>query len=199
MANPPAASASQPIFDLGSRLKTCHAIASILTRGQCYDQVVEDYNLNTLRENDVATTPGKWKVSLEKSPVDDSQNVYMSLMANDYIQRPDGKYVRPALILRCAQGVGQGYVAWDKTVTDGPDVTINTRFGNSQIFAARWKLSSDKQATFIPDAAAFTALILKVPVFYIKAAPLFADPMDATFDVRGLENAMAPMRQACHW
>lgn len=181
--------------ELGQRLKNCKAITSIMNRVQCYDRVVEDYDLENLNRLDVGEA-GKWKVTAEKSPITGGQDYFASLVSDDYVRNSLGKYNRPSLVLRCADSKMEGYLIWDDTL--GEDNTlINMRIGEGETIAGRWNLSADKQASFIPDAADFVRKLLGQNSFNIKVWPTRGDPLYAVFDIRGSDVALKPLLDAC--
>lgn len=181
--------------EMGQRLKNCKSITSIMNRAQCYDRVVEDYDLENLNRLDVGEA-GKWKVSAEQSPISGGQDYFASLTSDDYVRNSLGKFNRPSLVLRCAEGKMEGYLIWDDELGE-KDTLINMRIGEGETIAERWNLSADKQASFIPDAADFTRKILGQRNFNIKVWPVRGDPLYATFDIRGSDVALKPLRDAC--
>lgn len=192
--------------ELVRRLKECKIITSIITRSQCYDLAIDDYNPDTLERNPTApNTAGKWKQTLEKSQIDDSQNAYLTLVSDDYIQTSE-KYLRPSLVLRCSEGKTEGYIIWDMPVfiknaatPHVNDVTVNIRIGDQQTVAEKWKPSGDNQATFIQNVPQLVPKLLNQPNLFVKIWPPNRDPITANFDIRGLANVVTPLRQACKW
>lgn len=184
------------LADLSQRLKNCKIITSLITRGQCYDQVVSDFDIDKLERIDVGQGSGKWKVESETSPLSGSKNVYANLIADEYVQSKDGKQSRPALILRCMEKKMEGYVIWDSNLGE-EDIVINLRVGTKEPEAERWKLSADKMATFVTDASGFTKKLLGQKSFTIKAWLDKQDYLLTSFDIRGADVALKPMIEAC--
>ena len=182
--------------ELSQRLKNCKLITSMMTRAQCYDQVILDFDIDNLNRLDVGDGSGKWKVTAETSPLTGEKDYFASIVSNDYVRNGLGKFNRPSLVLRCADKKMEGYVIWDDILGES-EVVINMRIGEGETIAERWALSADKQASFIPDAAGFAKKLLGQTSFSIKAWSTSSDPLLATFDLRGTDTALKPLVAAC--
>lgn len=192
-----AAAANADIQDVSKRLKSCRNLTSMLTRVQCYDQVTDDFNLDTLNKHSVGDGPGKWKVTFEKSPLTDDQNVYLSLTSTDYITNRMGKPFRPSIVIRCMEGKLEAYADFNSEL--GKDTTsVNTRVGNGEVVAERWRLSGDMMGAFIPNPLVLTKKMINEDTFFLKISPPYSNPLEATFDIRGLFTAIQPLAKACN-
>jgi type VI secretion system protein VasI len=181
------------------KLRNCKAIKSIVLRSQCYDEVLDDYDTEAMQRLSGTTGDiGRWKMTTEKSPLNDSQIVYLNLLGSDYITTKKGTSSLPSLSFRCADGKTEAYVAWD-TNTGQSDPLFNYRVGKQDIVAGYAKRSGDNQATFIPDAQALATKMLSENDFYIKIFPDNSNPLASSFDIRGLTAAIQPVRKACNW
>lgn len=194
--SPAPARAQADYKELGLRMKNCRAITSLITRSQCYDAVVLDFDLESLSRLDIGKGMGKWKVTTEKSPVDDTPNVFASIMSDEYIQNRKGKASKPSLILRCKEQKVEGYLLWDDKL-GYVDVLVNTRIGRGEQEGARWKLSADKMAAFIPDPANFAQRLIGQDSLYTSIWIPSTDPLVSTYDIRGAALALQPMLDAC--
>jgi len=190
--------AAASVEEIGARLKNCRDITSMLTRVQCYDRAVDDFNLKTLEETAVGDTPGKWKVAFEESPINGKQNVYLSLPANEYIMNPAGKFIRPSIVLRCMEGKTEGYTVWNQPL-GLKEIPVTTRIGEQDAVESQWLLSLDKEGAFIPDPQKLALQMIGQKTFFIKVWPNGANPLQAVFDIRGLETAAQALSKACHW
>lgn len=182
--------------ELGLRMKNCKSITSLITRSQCYDAVVLDFDLESLNRLDIGKSMGKWKVTTEKSPVDDTQNVFASILGDEYIQNRQGKFTKPSLVLRCKEQKIEGYILWDEKL-GYVDVLVNTRIGRGEQTGARWKLSADKMAAFIPDPTAFTQSLIGEDSLYTSIWIPSTDPIATNYDIRGAALALQPLLDAC--
>lgn len=182
--------------ELGLRLKNCKAISSLMSRAQCYDSVVVDFDLENLNRLDVGEGTGKWKVTAETSRVTGTMDYFATVISDDYIRNKQGKFNRPSLVLRCADHKMESYVVWDE-ILGQTTVMIEARIGEGDTISGHWNLSGDKQASFIPEAAAFAKKLSGQTRFTVKVWAPSMDPLIATFDLRGNDVALKPLIDAC--
>lgn len=193
MAAPNTAHANQE--ELSRRLMGCKDITSILTRAECYDTVIRDFDLVNMNRIDNGASGGKWKVTKERSPVTGNMNYYAILPSNDYVPNSEGKFNRPSLVIRCTDTVLSGYVVFDTNLGQSP-ILINTRLGNGKTEADRWDLSADRTAAFIKGADDFAKKIMTQEGIFISAWPE-KEPINASFDLSGTSVALKPLQETC--
>lgn len=182
--------------ELGRRLLACKEITSILTRAECYDSVVTDFDLVNMNQVDIGASGGKWKVTKERSPVTGNDNYYAILPSNDYVQNVEGKFKRPSLVLRCTDSQFSGYVVWDMFLSQEKTVLMNIRMGSAKTEAEHWELSADRTAVFIKKAEAFSQRMFNQDGMFLTAWP-DKNPLNASFDLRGTSVALKPLLDAC--
>ena len=152
--------------------------------------------------------PGAWKVSDEKNPLDDTRTVTLTLFATSGTPLMGHPVV---LQMRCQGHQTELFIDWGSYLGEEAEVTVRDvtfRVGNSAARTSAWGLSTDRTATFYPQnsvefikelvAAEFTSEPV-VGRFVAQVTPYHESPITAVFDVRGLEFAMKPMREACGW
>jgi type VI secretion system protein VasI len=142
---------------------------------------------------------GAWRAQTEKSPVDDSTNVYLSLQSNDTIPGQFGGTVQPELYVRCKEHKTEIYVAWE--VYLGIDSTdVLHRLDDRPARTLDWGISTDHKATFYPgNDTAFARELIKYERLLLRVTPYGESPVTATFTLSGLENAIEDLRDACGW
>ena len=191
---PNTAHASQE--ELSRRLIGCKDITSILTRAECYDTVIRDFDLVNMNQIDIGASGGKWKVTKDRSPLTGNNNYYAILPSNDYVQNVEGKFKRPSLVLRCTDSAFSGYVVWDMFLGDTKKVLMNIRIGSGKTEADHWELSADRTAVFIKNSEEFTKRLFNQDAMFMTAWPE-KDPLNASFDLRGTSVALKPLLEAC--
>ncbi|HEY8190552.1 MAG TPA: type VI secretion system-associated protein TagO [Micavibrio sp.] len=178
------------------RLKVCRSIDITLSRARCYDETIKDYDLDTMNQAPLADKSGKWKVSLERSPIDDSENVFMTLKGNDYVEAQNDQYIQPSIVLRCKEGKAQGYIVWETPLGE-KEAPVKVRLGKDDMQVENWVLSSDAQAAFVPDIDHFITKLKDYETLFVEISPGIADPISSTFDLRGSAVALEPLLKAC--
>jgi hypothetical protein len=143
-----------------------------------------------------APETGKWEVSIDRNPLDDSATVVASLTADS---GTSGFGDPVTLLLRCNSSQTDAYIFWDDYLgSDDPSVTY--RMGESPSLTSRWSLSTNSQATFFPGSDKdFIRELMTVERFVAQTTPYNESPVTAIFDVGGVEGATAELRNACGW
>lgn len=171
--------------------------------GSGVDEVKSEYTqrLNSsVSINEDVGGVGKWRVSQSVSPIDDTLNVYLALRAEAPIVARYGNKVTPRLYLRCSEGRTQLFVDYSFFITT-QEVYPTIRIDKDQAITGEvWSMSSDHEAIFkegnIPE---FIHSLIGKNQLFIKVTPYGESPVDTVFDLRGIEEAIKPLRSACKW
>ena len=182
------------------KIDSCKSIANKDERLNCYDALS---NVETI------TIPtegiGNWTIFKDKSPVDDSVSIYLNLDANDYIDVKYKKF-KPNLTIRCRENatsifVNYGIFLGDKSIK--PVTRLDSEKAVSDVY---WGTSTDHQAIFYDSllgegeaSIKFIKQLLDKNKFFIRVIPYNEKPVDATFDLSGLDEAIKPLRSVCGW
>ncbi len=174
----------------------------------CYDKLPKQINDNQSTQELKEETQnkeapvnivdkGKWDISITTSEIDDSQKVILTLAAENTIYS-SYRTERPTLYLRCAENKTEAYISWN--VFLGSDSTkVLLRYDKEKAKTRRWGLSTDHKGTFVRGNIPFIKKILKHEKLLVQVTPYSASPVTTTFDLRGLKEAIKPLRKACHW
>lgn len=181
--------------EMKKSLATCSAITGDLARLECFDNLSKGLGLSgPTKTNKPIKGKGKWDVSIEKNPIDDSKTIAVSIDASS----GKSKWMKPVtLVLRCMSKKTEVYISWGEFL--GSDsISVLTRMGDSPAVTSEWNLSSDKTASFHPgDNVAFINDLVKVKKFAAQVTPYDSNPITALFDVTGAENATKPLFETC--
>jgi hypothetical protein len=110
------------------------------------------------------------------------------------------KTVRPLLVVRCVKGRTDAFVVTDSPAAMEPqdeDHTVRISFDSGEVRTERWPDSTEHDALFAPDGAAFTARLVQGRTLRFGYTPHNASPVVAHFDVSGLADKLAGARAAC--
>jgi type VI secretion system protein VasI len=184
-------------------LARCSAIKNDAKRLSCFDDLAKKYGVN----EPIETTKGvgKWVVRTETSPIDDSTNVYLSLAANNFVQGWLESHT-PKLMIRCKENKTEAFVVTGMQATLGRlgdyggqyyDATI--RFDKNKATDIEMSGSTDGKALFFSDAIGIVKQMMTHQSLLFQFTPFNASPVMTTFDIRGLKDAIKPLRKECHW
>lgn len=180
-------------------LARCAAISSPTARLTCYDGAAHRLSVDRphVDARPAIAGTGKWRVTRKTSPIDDSKNVILALDAEETIPGMVAP-AQPTLIVRCKEGKTELYIAWE--VYLGLDETeVLTRVDDAPASTETWDISTDNSATFRREPTSFIKHLLGHRRLLAQVTPYDANPALVTFELAGLDHAIAPLRQACGW
>jgi len=182
--------------EVGSKeVAKCAVITGDLARLSCYDKLAKDNNLSGKQSTAPAIKgTGKWHVSIDVNPIDDSKSVTLSLNA-DSGQNKWKKGI--SLIARCRSNTTEMYINWQDYL--GGEARVLTRVGDSKALTSEWSLSTDKKATFRRAPITFLKKMLAANKLIAQVTPYNDNPITVVFDTSGLQNAIKPLRSTCGW
>ena len=175
----------------------CASIKGDAQRLECYDAVASRLE-KAGSGSEPATGVGKWSVTTEQSPIDDTMNVYLSLEAEDVINT-GYELIRPVLHLRCAEDKTTLYIVWNLYLGSG-SILVLTRFDHEKASYRNWNISTDNKAIFAPGRdTRYAKKLMKHDMLLVRLTPSGRSPVTAAFDLSGLAAAIQPLQKACHW
>lgn len=175
---------------------TCAAIDDPNRRLGCYDDL--------FRAVTTAESAGKWAVEVEKSPLDDSTTVYVSLRSDKPLPGRFGQAEHASLYLRCKEGKTVAYIHF------GGHFMSDNRGGGRVDYRidmqpARHRMmeeSNNNKALGLWNGKASIPFVKELfggRSLYVRATPFSESMIEATFNISGLETAIEPLRKACKW
>ena len=103
------------------------------------------------------------------------------------------------MVLRCKSNTTEAYINWEDFL--GLDeTTVVTRIGAAQASTRTWLLSTDNKSTFYRGSDIdFIQALMQDDRLVAQITPYNESPVTATFDLRGLSEAIKPLRETCQW
>lgn len=163
----------------------------------CYDTLARSLAVDKPIST-VVHGSGKWKATIDRSPIDDSENVYLSVEAEETI-RSGYKTAKPTLNIRCAEQKTNVFITWDLYL--GLESTqMLTRFDTAKATSDTWSISTNNTAVFVRGSdIGFAKKMMNHEKLLAQITPYGESPVMATFRVAGLSEAVKPLRKACGW
>jgi type VI secretion system protein VasI len=192
--------------DLVTRMKECSLQKDDRERLACYDRVMRGgksakapTRSSTAVSKVVPAVPtgaGKWRVTIDTNPVDDS-TVATALLEADEGESDGGE--KTTLVLRCRSNETELYITWGGFIgSKAPQVL--TRIGSAPPDTFEWAVSTNREGTFFPgDDIAFIRRLLDANRLVARVTPYQESPITAVFDLRGIRAAVRPLQQTCGW
>lgn len=167
--------------------------------------------LNIAAAVDAAVTPpvppvstGRWKVEEDKSAFDDSKTVVLSIESNESVRGQFGPPGPAIMYLRCMENTTvfylwindlflsdiQGFGMVEYRIDDRAADKLRTEGSTDNKALGLW--SGNKAIPFINELAKGTSI-----AFW--ATPYNESPVEFTFELTGLSEAVKPLQEACAW
>ena len=175
-------------------LAYCRAQAEADKRLACFDELARAVAEGVVLPTLPSSGTGRWNVTQEISPINDSRNVYTRLEAEDEGYAADS---RPALMVRCTESKIDVLVHFDSRLSFEGDIEILSRFDQHPARKDDWGLSTDRKAIFAPHSAFWALKIERAQKLFMRLTPSGESPIDATFNLTGSAKAMRPLRESC--
>lgn len=187
----------------GAKGSDCIKVEPDLDRLACYDQ----FHGRTPKQERVSTTPAatKWNVRKETSAMTDQTNVFMYRDSEETINCGWNRGEKIRLVARCmdnttslifqtgchmtsSQYNDYGHIQY--RIDSEPARTLKAQESTNNRSLGLW--SGGTSIPVIKQMFGKTQLITKM-------TPYSENPFTATFDISGMEEAIAPLRQSCGW
>jgi len=146
----------------------------------------------------ISVIAGKWLSGSNVSALDDSTSYFIMLDAEDSI-RAWLRDPTPSLIIRCEASRYDVYIfadtQLDSTLDD--EVFTRVRYGNDPPVSVTMSESTTGEAMFFPNGRATVRNLLAVDRLVVGFTPFNANPVEAVFDLTGIETAIRPLFDEC--
>lgn len=186
---------------LEQKLAVCAIEEGSLDRLACFDAVTKALDLDGPQPVAVPVADnGKWVVSRDRNPIDDTETVTLTLVADEGQSRFAESIF---FVARCKSNQTEAYIVWNDYIGsdfDGRGQPVTIRVGSEPADNQRWSVSTDGQATFAPEwAGTLLKRMVQSEQFVAQTTPYNESPRTAVFDTSGLRNALVPLMEVCDW
>ncbi len=186
--------------------EVCSTIADNTKRLDCYDKTFPPGPAADSQPvaPTAPTEPVFWYVTSDKSKMDDSQNVYVTLDAEDTIDGKYGSAIRPQLMLRCHENTTAVTIQFgDHFMSDIDGYgTVTYRIDAEPAHKTDMDASTDNSVLGLWNggtAIPFIKSLFGAKSLVVRAMPFNESAFEATFNVTGAEQSVAKLRAACKW
>jgi type VI secretion system protein VasI len=181
-------------------IESCAQIDVDLDRLVCYDAASGRIATETTSNETL------WSVAIDKSPFDDSSKVILEVQSEEPLTCGFGlNGPQPArLILRCIENTTSMIIATNCHMASGHGGygNVDLRVDNQPAFELSFSASSNHEALGLWNGSSSIRQIQKLfggDTLLARFTPYGENSQTATFPISGIEDAIAPLREACHW
>jgi type VI secretion system protein VasI len=179
----------------------CIRIDNDLDRLACYDKEAG----RTPKQEKLPSSAGKWEIQKETSKLTDQTNVYLTVESNEIIDCGWNHGDRIRLWVRCVENTTAlvfqtGCHMTSSSYSDYGKITY--RLDEEKAQTIRANESTNNRSLGLWSGARSIPIIKKMfgkSSMIVRMTPFSENPFTATFNISGLEDAIAPLRKACKW
>jgi TonB family protein len=139
-----------------------------------------------------------WSVDTARSEMTDEPSATLYLKSTNSVQ---GVLLdtRAVLFIRCREHTLELFINTGSVLDGdaGENTTVRVRWGTDAPEEQTWSRSTDFEAAFAPDPAAFIRQLVAMPDMRFEFHPFDATPRVAIFDARGLQPHLPLVAAAC--
>jgi type VI secretion system protein VasI len=174
----------------------CAKIPDSKSRLACYDM---DYRPTSEQMSD-----SQWEVMQHKSQLDDSPGVVISVGSARPIKDKFGRERQASLHVVCRENTTslQLHFAGNFMSDTQGHGNVTYRLDSNQAQTASLNVSNDNKALGLWSGSQSIPVIKSFfghDSLVVRALPFNESYVTATFPIAGIENAIKPLREACHW
>lgn len=190
-------SAQDALDDLKAS-KACARIKNDAKRLECFDLIFRKSSETKKLEK------SEWVVREEKSKIDDSTNVFVTLDSTQPVRNQYGELNKVKIAIYCRENKTNFVIIFgDYFMFDNGDYgKVIFRVDKKPATRKRLTASTDHEALGLwngASAIAFIKTLFGGSTLFVRATPFTESSVSAEFDITGLQEAIIPLRRACGW
>ncbi|KFG68716.1 type VI secretion system-associated protein TagO [Microvirga sp. BSC39] len=176
--------------------KVCAALSDDKARLECYDLAH--------RKTANVTSASKWQVREDKSRLDDSKEVFLSVLSAEPVRGKYGKEKYGSLHIACREKATNIYFVFGDHFMSSLQGAgkVNARVDTNTPKTISMIESNDHSALGLwgnRTAVPYIKDLLGGKSLYIRAVPYNESAVEMDFPIAGIEEAIKPLREACKW
>lgn len=177
----------------------CLVIENDLDRLACYDTLS-----GRTAKSTTAYGKGKWHVQSEVSDFKDTKDVYLTLTSEDSVQCGFGSGGTLTLMLRCKENTTSLLIITPCHVASGfyGYGMVEYRIDNHTAQKKQFDESTDNTTLGLWSGGKSIPVIKSLfgaDRLLVRFTPFNESPVTGEFVVSGVEEAITPLRESCHW
>ncbi|MDW3118012.1 type VI secretion system-associated protein TagO [Roseovarius sp.] len=177
----------------------CTALSEDTARLACYDAA---HGVETTEDQGDAADTGAWIIEREKNALTDREDVFVGIRASETAQC-GYQSIRPTLYLRCMDNTTAALLVTDFFMADIQGFgKVRYRVDGGSMKSWNFEERTDNMALGLWTFGRSTPFIrdlLGGETLIMEYTPFNDIPKQSTFDISGVDEAIAPMREACGW
>jgi Type VI secretion system VasI, EvfG, VC_A0118 len=145
--------------------------------------------------------PSKWRAANKEWLLNAKKGVAFELPSQNRVTIWQG-ITQPMLVVRCDAGRLQAFVYTASAIqmeAIDENHSVRVSFDDEPEVTERWADSSDHDALFAPDSAAFAGRLIGASKLTVGYKPHNAQRVVAEFQTAGLNDLIAPAAKQCGW
>lgn len=177
-------------------LANCSAIEDGAKRLACYDELAG----RNPGDSKLPPTTGKWVVNKVTSDINDNPMVSVMLAAESQPENGASIFGKARLVLSCENRETTAFVVPQRLLSlsnDGLDVLFSLDDAGQK--REIWQVSGDGHKIYQPRPIVWIKNLMSASKLWVKIIIYGTDSVSFTFDVKGLEAAVTPLRKLCGW
>jgi len=177
----------------------CAKIQADNQRLECYDLIFKQERVGGPTQG-----VGAWRVTEDVSLIDDSRTVFLRLTSEDSHPGRFGGREKSYLAIACRENTTSLWMTFADNFmsSNAGSGSVTYRIDDEEARSQGFRESNDNSALGLwngSTAIPFVKRLIGNERLVVRATPFSESSVTATYDIRGLENAIVPLRQACNW
>jgi type VI secretion system protein VasI len=177
----------------------CGKVRDDGARLECYDLLFK-----VDRVSNSPADEGKWRVTEDVSKFDDTRKVFIRLTSEDKHPGRFGGQESSYLAIACRENTTSLWMTFAGSFmsSDAGDGTVTYRIDSEASKKRQFRESNDNSALGLWNGGSsipFIKGMIGKDKLVVRATPFSESSVTATYDIRGLDEAIKPLRAACNW